>query len=149
MSCDVYCPLNSKMSRRRFMVRVTRCVGQMATVLLLLLYLIGSSNVELFHSFAHDDEILITHSDEQEKDPCHRLIYHSDVKDGCGHESHLVVADKCSMCDVAYQSDQGILKIFTFKSAFPFEVELYSRYKTDLDSYWAVISSSRAPPALI
>jgi hypothetical protein len=117
------------------------------TLLLLLLYVAGTSHLEYLHLLVHSHDVAISHSDEKEKDPCHRLIYHDDTAQGCSHDSHLVVSDKCQTCDVVYHGDQNLL--FTVElSAGVFTSGHFILYKLNLDSYYAVISSSRAPPAL-
>ena len=122
-------------------------VIQMLTLLLLILYVVGTNQWEVIHSFAHDHDTLVSHYDEQEKDPCHRLIYHNDEGQGCHHESHLAISDKCEMCDLAYHGDQSILSNVSFSTG-EFFSKQFNFYKSNLDSYWAVISSSRAPPVL-
>lgn len=77
---------------------------------------------------------------------CDLSIYSKDVENGCHHDSHLVVSDKCDMCDMAYHGDQTILANHNFSSG-EFSSNYFDFYKLNIDSYWAVISSSRAPPA--
>lgn len=127
--------------------RVKRSIRQMLALLLLVLYVAVSLKPEIIHSYAHDHMALVSHSDEQETDPCHRLIYHSDFDQDCNHDSHLVVADKCQMCDLVYHGDKTLLSNISF-AAREFGSEHFDFYKLSLDSYWAVISSSRAPPTL-
>ena len=126
--------------------RIKRITGKVFPFLLLVLYFVGTSHPELLHSFAHSHDAFVVHSEEQEKDPCHRLIYHDDAERGCGHDSHLIVSDRCHMCDLAYHVDHTILSDLAF-STVEFSSAQFDHYKVDLDSYWAVRSSSRAPPA--
>ena len=128
--------------------KLKRSIGQMLSVLLLVLYVAGTSQLELIHSFAHEHEASVSHSNEQEKDPCHRFIYHNDIEPGCNQDSHLIVSDKCQMCDLVCHRDQNLLSNITFQTP-EFLQEHFVFYKTNLDSYCAVISSSRAPPTLI
>jgi hypothetical protein len=90
----------------------------------------------------------VPHSVKQEEDPCHRLIYHSDKENGCGHDSHYIVSDQCEMCDLAIQSDQSLISSVTIHAPIYFQ-QPFAIYKDNLDSYQAVISSSRAPPVHI
>jgi hypothetical protein len=127
---------------------ITRCISQVLTLLLLLLYLAGSSNLEFIHSYFHDHDIAVAHSDDQENDPCHRLIYHHDIAQGCHHDSHLSASDKCQMCDLAsHGSDYTLPELQEYRLE-NFLTKHFSFYKENLDSYSAVISSSRAPPVL-
>ncbi len=123
-------------------------IWQMLTLLLLVFYIAVTSSLQILHVFAHDHEQAVTHSPEQEKDPCHRLLYHHDDAQSCDHDSHLVASDTCDMCDLAYHGDQALLNTFILRTA-RLKQEYFSHHKVNLDSYWAVISSSRAPPALI
>jgi hypothetical protein len=123
---------------------MTRMLG----LLFMTLYVIGTAPVELMHSFSHDHNAPASHSQEQEKDPCHRLLYHNDVETGCDHDLHLTGSDKCDMCDLVHPGDQ----IFLFRVDTPklkFSDQFFDTYKLSLDTHWAVISSSRAPPVLI
>ena len=115
--------------------------------LLLMLYLAGASQVGFLYAFGHDHAVTISHSYEEEKDPCHRLIYHNDAEAGCGHDVHVTVSDKCYLCDFAIHTDKTLL-MPSAHLPLTFDQNSISFYKTDLDSYWAVLSSSRAPPAI-
>lgn len=128
--------------------KLKRRAKQIFTLLFLVLYLAGTSQLEFVHSFAHDHEESVSHSDEQEKNPCHRLIYHNDKKESCDHRSHVMASDKCQMCDAIYHGDQNLLSDIAFPVPDLYE-EQFALYKINLDSYWAVISSSRAPPTHI
>jgi hypothetical protein len=77
-----------------------------SSILLLLLYLVGNTQIESIHKLFHSHSNSLNHSVEQEKDPCHRTIYHQVKKDGCEHNSHLVKVQKCSLCQVLFHSDQ-------------------------------------------
>ena len=128
--------------------KLKRAASPVFTLLFLVLYVAGTSQLELLHSFAHDHEASVSHTEEQEKNPCHRLIYHHDEGLGCDHSLHLMVSNKCQMCDTICHGDQNLLSNVLF--AVPeFSQEHFGLYKINLDSYWAVISSSRAPPAHI
>lgn len=136
------------MSKAILTRNVKRSIGKILPLLLLVLYIAGPSHLELLHSFVHDDDVAVTHSEEKEKDPCHRLVYHNDTAQGCVHDSHLIVSDKCQMCDLAHHGDQTALSNMGFVPG-ESPAQHFDFYKLNLDSYWAVISSSRAPPALV
>ena len=123
-------------------------VLRMTAWLLVVFYIAGTSSLQIVRAFAHDHEHTVVHSAEAEKDPCHRFIYHHDLTQSCDHDSHWVASDACDMCDLAYHGDQALLNIMMFQTT-RLKPEFFSHYKVNLDSYWAVISSSRAPPAFI
>jgi hypothetical protein len=77
-------------------------------VFLLLFYFIGNNQGNTFHNLFHDHNDLITHTADQEKDPCHLSVYHYGVSDGCSHKQHLSVNDKCDLCHPFIHADQLI-----------------------------------------
>lgn len=70
--------------------------GSMA--LLILLYFLGSIQIESLHSFSHQQEYAEVHSVENEADPCHIRVYHN-AGEGCDHPSHVTGDSRCSFCD--------------------------------------------------
>jgi hypothetical protein len=120
----------------------------LGTFLLLILYLAGTSQLGFLYAFGHDHHVQISHSYKDEKDPCHRLIYHNDAEAGCDHEVHLTVSDKCYLCDFAIHPDKTLLTS-ALHLTLKFDQNVVGFYKSNLDSYWAVLSSSRAPPTII
>jgi hypothetical protein len=50
-------------------------------------------------------EHVAVHSPEQEKDPCHRFLFHGDKEKGCSHKLHITKADKCKLCHVIFHND--------------------------------------------
>lgn len=136
--------MNARATSRRLKQRIF----QTLMFVLLVLYVAGSFELEVLHSFVHDHDYAITHSKEQERDPCHRLVYHRDVQRGCDHQSHLIVSHKCHMCDLACHGDQTRADVITEESV-KFENDFTSPYNDNLDSNWVINTSSRAPPALI
>ena len=131
------------LTKRRF----RKTVSQVLTFALLIFYIIGTGKLEI-HSIFDDHAVAISHSEEQEEDPCHRTVYHDDWQKGCHHATHLIVSDKCQICDCAIHSDQSLVSSH-IDSPVPYPIKQFITYKNNLDSYFAVISSSRAPPTTI
>ncbi len=77
-------------------------IKSLAVALLLGSYLSAFFVNELHHVFAHDHQH--THescSEESEKDPCHRFLFHNDSQVDCGHDGHLYTPKhECELCDV-------------------------------------------------
>jgi hypothetical protein len=117
-------------------------------MLLIVLYMGATWQVQVFHGFFHDHEEVVSHSEEQEKDPCHRQIYHHEPAACASHDAHLIASDKCQICDLAFHTDQTLLSKAVVAAA-RFEATYFAHCKISLGSYWAVISSSRAPPIAI
>jgi len=109
------------------------------------LYIVCTSLPGILHALVHDHEVKVTHSAAQEKDPCHRMLYHGETA-ACDHDAHLIDSDECPMCDVICHVDQILVSDVMIPQKV-YRQHHFSCYKLRLDSYWAVLSSSRAPPA--
>jgi hypothetical protein len=114
-------------------------------LLLVVLYIVGTSQLGFLYALGHDHDVQISHSQKEEKDPCHRQIYHNDVEAGCDHDVHLTVINKCDLCDFAVHVDKTLLTP-ALRLTQKLDQNFVSFYKSNLESYWAVLSSSRAPP---
>ena len=86
----------------------------LSAVLLLLLYVMGSVQVETFHETLHSFEKSL-HSSDQEKDPCHRAIYHETNNEGCDHKTHVTAVKKCPLCHVVPFNAQGVAASQSFQ----------------------------------
>lgn len=75
-----------------------RLAKRWTVVSLLLLYALGSSNFQFFHSLLHEHLATELHTDQNEADPCHITLYHQDRDGGCDHDSHIVKHESCSLC---------------------------------------------------
>lgn len=142
----LYSPQIKSMAKGIIAWEIKCRIGTVLTFLLLVLYIAGTSH-QVLHSFVHDHDAELD-SAEEEADLCQRLVYDKDKAQGCDHESHLIVSDKCQMCDLACNADHIAFSESALSSG-EFLSEHFKFYKTGFDSYCAVISSSRAPPALI
>jgi hypothetical protein len=77
----------------------------LSVVLLAAVYIIGNSPDEALHKLFHNQETVV-HTVAQEKDSCHRTIYHHEKEAGCKHKSHLSQVDTCSLCHALSHIDQ-------------------------------------------
>ena len=71
-------------------------------ILLLLLYVLSVLQIESVHMLFHAHDQVELHTQEQEKDLCHRAIYHGEKENDCGHKTHVKKSDKCSLCAVVF-----------------------------------------------
>ncbi len=78
----------------------------LAVVLLAAAYVIGNSPGEALHKLFHPQEVTVVHTVDQEKDSCHRTIYHQEKEDGCKHKSHVSKVEKCNLCHALSHIDQ-------------------------------------------
>jgi hypothetical protein len=114
-------------------------------VLLLTLYAAGTSGIEGLHQLFHSHDHSVAHSETQEQDPCHRSIYHHVTDKRCGHHSHLIVRDKCELCDVLFCTDQILLSTHESPALLFFAVD-FVFCEPDVPVSRQLIHSSRAPP---
>src|SRR5688500_9084789 len=75
--------------------------------LLLFLYVAGNVQFESFHQIFHAVED-ISHSIQEEQDPCHRTIYHDSKSEGCEHETHITAVKNCPLCHVVPFNEQHL-----------------------------------------
>jgi len=73
--------------------------------LLFVLYTLGSTQLGFVHQLFHPGELTATHTAVQEKNPCHRNLYHGE-RSGCNHEYHLAKLTVCNFCHTFIPADQ-------------------------------------------
>jgi len=115
-------------------------------ILLLAGYLAGNAVYGFIH-LLHGHQTLISHSADQEKDPCHRAIYHFEKENICKHNSHVATKEKCDQCYIFFHSDQ----MFVRNPAIPsddFEFVISGVLTPTLLSDVSLHHPSRAPPLL-
>jgi len=108
------------------------------------LYLLGVPDSDILHASIHNHP-QVSHTEEQEKDPCHRSLYHDDVEQGCRHGAHLIASDKCALCDMTIHTDHALL-MAVVDGGHGSDNTRFLFYAEDPDSRSVVISLSRAPP---
>ncbi len=111
---------------------------------LLFLYVLGNVQVESFHQAFHSLEKAL-HSTEQEKDPCHRAIYHEATKEGCDHKTHVTAVKKCPLCHVVPFNEQLLTVSNSVKPSFlPNE---FKQQPIPVEIHGSILHlPSRAPP---
>ena len=121
---------------------------QLATVVLLFLYGVGSFPGESFHAIVHPNEVAALHSVENENDACHQSLFHADANKGCEHKTHLVNGSKCAFTQIGHQSSHVVENpphVYDFVPVVP-KLETTDIYFV---SAFAGFFSSRAPPAVV
>jgi hypothetical protein len=116
-------------------------------ILLLLLYILGTVEIDTFHSALHANDNTVLHSAQNEKDFCHRTIYHQDKKNGCEHKTHFTDLKLCPLCQVTSHSDH-----FFFVRNHNENPIVNSNYLEavliDFETEIACFKSPRAPPVI-
>lgn len=114
-------------------------------LLWLLLYGVGSLSTEGVHAFLHSNELAL-HTVQQEKDPCHRNIFHQDNK-SCEHKTHVDKVRKCPLCQFSFHADQWFSEeAHSDKVEF---VPVVSKAKNTFQLHASALQlPSRAPPVL-
>lgn len=83
-----------------------RVARQVYGIVLFTVYIFGAFGLTTFHPVSHAHAYEVLHSADQEKDLCHRTLYHGDAKQGCHHSAHVVAKDKCGMCSTISHPNQ-------------------------------------------
>ena len=68
-------------------------------------YLLATTGLQVIHKIFHEHAASVTHNFTDEQDLCHRVIYHHDQVANCGHASHVIVHEKCALCDVWFHTE--------------------------------------------
>lgn len=123
-----------------------RQLQTLLVVITMLGYLAANVEFESLHELAHHDEE-ISHSEADEKDACHRHLYHDDFSKGCAHKTHFVASKKCGLCDHHLSVD----KVF-HSSEWPMStIVAHDIYSCNHDSFVntpAVYIPARGPPTV-
>jgi hypothetical protein len=124
-----------------FMIFRTVLVSMILTV-----YVLGAIGFNVLHEIIHDHPEQ-SHSLQQEKDLCHRALFHQDKSHGCKHTTHISKVDKCNFSHTLFSG-------YTLPGAFSIGKELINTNYFHCNSPIAVLSEShseitlRGPPAL-
>ena len=116
-------------------------------LLLLVLYIAGSVEIDSLHHLVHADDHISLHSPEHEKDTCHQSIYHAGLNQGCNHPSHLSEKKECSVCDYANHS----VHLFSFSvfNLSPTQNDVAADQYIALEQTpFSFYEDSRGPPAI-
>jgi hypothetical protein len=123
---------------------LTNSAKVLAVVLLATAYIIGNSPGEALHKLFHNQETVV-HTVDQEKDSCHRTIYHQEKEDGCKHKSHISKVDKCTLCHALSHIDQIAISDSTCEFIST-DVDIASRIIPHHFSFAGTNLPARAPP---
>ncbi len=116
-----------------------------AVLLLLVLYSVASLRIDSLHQFFHSRNIVELHSAEQERNPCHKNIYHQQREAGCKHQSHLTENAKCPLCEFKISSDEWLTTPGAAPHAFQLPaIQFY--YPEEIPSPSLFLLSGRSPP---
>jgi hypothetical protein len=86
--------------------RIWEGLKSLSLILLLALYTASGTGYGLLH----EHQSFVSHSIEEENDPCHKAIYHIDADNACSHESHVSKHEKCCACHLLCHPDQIIAR---------------------------------------
>jgi hypothetical protein len=124
-----------------------KIINQSISILMLLVYLFGSSSIFSFHN--HSDDNDHHHHYEHDLSFCENTYQNSFQDSDCSHESHLISSiENCDICDHFSNCKPAILDN-TVKS----NVELFSVTKVQLFTSFYVHDSTntlnKSPPFII
>jgi hypothetical protein len=123
---------------------IQKCLKTISISLLVLLYVLGNVQIESIHQVFHALETSL-HSSDQEKDPCHRAIYHEATSDGCDHSTHFTAVKNCPLCHVVPVNEQLLSEHKTSGSFAPEHVFNDQAFSIFIDNGVNLLPS-RAPP---
>jgi hypothetical protein len=139
--------LNSGMNLLSTIKKENRYGFRIVILVLLFLYAVGISQFDGWHKLFHPHDTLISHSESQEEDSCHRAIFHQDIEKGCEHRTHIVVNNKCDLCDSIFHTDHILLSKLK-GSDLSFQSFRFITTPSRIAIRFELILSSRGPPAL-
>lgn len=132
----------AKNRRSTFQTATSGCF----VLVLLLIYFVGTIEFNSIHSLLHASESTELHSEENEKEACHKAIYHN-AREGCDHKVHITTNEKCSLCHLIVQTEQSLpdpsIEIVQSINA-PVTFSFYQIIPFELSNY----RPARAPPAV-
>ena len=73
---------------------------------LVLIYLAGPVQFNVFHDLFHESEHEDLHSAANEREACHQAVYHHAKEGSCHHKTHLIANNKCSLCHLIVHAPQ-------------------------------------------
>jgi hypothetical protein len=117
-----------------------------SALVLLVLYVFCSLHTDVIHRLSHAHELQDLHSIKNEKDQCHKSVYHHE-KNSCEHKAHLTKSDKCSECQFSVErikyldSQQTAATVVHHNS---FEAIVITFFVAD----FSIHTSDRAPPVI-
>lgn len=117
------------------------------TFVILSLYIAATSGVASLHQFFHTHES-VSHSKEEEKDPCHRARYHHDADHGCHHNAHVTASEKCDVCDLILHVEYVYSVTLIHPDSEISSVDLFHSTNDFLSAYTPGLPA-RAPPFLV
>ena len=72
--------------------------------MMVLLYLVGSLQIDSFHRLIHKHQREVTHTPEVESNGCHVALFHNQGKGSCAHPTHFSEDKKCPWCFASFQT---------------------------------------------
>ena len=123
---------------------IPECLRTISISLLLLLYVLGNVQIESIHQVFHVLETSL-HSSDQEKDPCHRAIYHEATSGGCDHNTHFTAVKNCPLCHVVPVNEQLLSEHKITGSFAPEHIFIEQPISIFADQEFTLLPS-RAPP---
>jgi hypothetical protein len=135
-----------KMSGRRSVrkIKTRKALRSVGAALLLFCYLAGNASFGILHRLLHQQQTTVSHSPAQERDVCHRAIYHfgKDPK----HNAHFAISEKSDRCLLLAHAEQILIADPTSERAIPHGDQPQTCIALQF-SGTSILLPSRAPPA--
>ena len=126
-------------------IEARRMLNALLAMVLLVLYVAGNTGSGIVHQLFHTGLSLVLHTPAQERDVCHRAIYHfgKDPK----HNVHLTVSDKTDRCHLLVHADQLAIDIPEQPALAP-AIAFIENLRVGPAAQIYIALSSRAPPLI-
>ena len=92
-------------------LKLRRLITFSSVIACILLYIIGSVEIESIHGLSHESDHAEIHTIESESDPCHVSLYHQERSGACDHEAHISKNNTCSFCDAQLHQSHLFLSL--------------------------------------
>jgi hypothetical protein len=106
-------------SARKIRIKNSPGFTRLCLSLLILLYLTGSLQIDSIHRLFHAHENSAAHTEESEKNACHRTVFHQATQNTCDHPTHISELKKCPWCNGYLQFSDVLISTLEPLSFFP------------------------------
>jgi len=113
---------------------------------LILSYLTGSLQIDSIHRLIHGHENSVAHTEESEKNACHRTVFHQATQNTCDHPTHISELKKCPWCNGSLQLKFALTGIFNSLTVFSCE-QPFTAFSQNHSEFNLSGFPNRGPPA--
>ena len=113
--------------------------------IMVMLYLVGSLQIDSFHRLIHKHQREVIHTPEVESNGCHIALFHNQGKGSCAHPTHFSEDKKCPWCFASFQTSYLHSAVLYLPHLVIHESEIIL-YNLDYHTEFQKQNPARAPP---